>query len=460
MSLNTVSRGVIVCALASACAACAIVDPYVYPKKKEYPDAVLLARMPTQQFAGHIGPAISYADQWRFTYVRAASQHATMRNVSAVALIPLSATALFYGTTGHGSGDRITRLALGGASIYGANQFLTSNPRQELYLQGAHALTCAIAASRPFIVTNTWLDSLHQESNRLIDDLSELERAQVNLQSQISASALAPTNKTLIAAKDAEIKAAKAIADARALLAKSEVAQMEIGRSGQTLMNTVRSITDFVDSQIASTQPDLQTLRTLVTGLGDVAAGFAGSAWPTPGDSAGTTPAPAGDDVSPEMAQFMKTFHNAFRIQDRPGSLDQARNQVALAQSMVARSSIPIVVKIESIANVGTQADVVANCTPKDAALPFTVTPSSDTQTVAKGKFVTLEARGGAGIPRYQVLGANADAVAVTVSTQDLGQLVVIVTGKDEVEASVAPTLVFSDGHGKRRVAVKLVVTK
>ncbi len=458
--MNRVFRGVLIGALASACTACAIMNPYVYPKDKAYPDSVLLAKMPTHQFAGNIGPAIAYADQWRFTYVRAASQHATMRNVSAVALIPLSATALFYGITDHGSSDRITRLALGGASIYGANQFLTSNPRQELYLQGAHALTCAIAASRPFIVTDTWLDSLRRESDTLTGDLSELERAQVNLRAQISASALAPTSKALIAAKDAEIKAAQASADARALLSRSEVAQMEISRSGQTLMNTVRGITDFVDSQIASTQPDLESLRTLVAGLGDVAAGFAGNAWPTPGDSTGTTSVPTGDGVASDTAQKMRMLFDGLRILDRPSSLDQARDQVALAQSVVARSSIPIVVKLESIAAVGTQAGVVANCTPKDAALPFVLTPSGDTQTVAKGKFLTLEARGGAGIPRYQVLGANADAVAVTVSTQDLGQLVVIVTGKEAVEANVAPTLVFTDGHGKTRVAVKLVVTR
>lgn len=457
--MNRVFRGVLIGALASACTACAIMNPYVYPKDKAYPDSVLLARMPTQQFAGNIGPAITYADQWRFTYVRAASQHATMRNVSAVALIPLSATALFYGITDHGSSDRITRLALGGASIYGANQFLTSNPRQELYLQGAHALTCAIAASRPFIVTDTWLDSLRTESDTLTVALSDLDRARVNLQTQISASTLDPTSKALSAAREVEAKAAQASAEARALLSRSEIARMEISRSGQTLMNTVRAITDFVDSQIASTQPDLESLRTLVGGLGDVAAGFAGNAWPTPGDSMGATPVAARDGVAPNATQNLIRIDELL-FRDRPSSLDQARDQVALAQSVVARSSIPIVVKLESIATAGTQAGVVANCTPKDAALPFTVTPSGDTQTIAKGKFFTLEARGGAGIPRYQVLGANADAVSVTVSTQDLGQLVVIVTGKEAVDASVAPTLVFTDGHGKRRVSVKLVVTK
>lgn len=95
------------------------------------------------------------------------------------------------------------------------------------------------------------------------------------------------------------------------------------------------------------------------------------------------------------------------------------------------------------------------NCGWKRAKNPYAYP-----KTIAKGKLLTLEARGGAGIPRYQVLGANADAVAVTVSTQDLGQLVVIVAGKEAVDANVAPTLVFTDGHGKRRVSVKLVVTK
>lgn len=163
-----------------------------------------------------------------------------------------------------------------------------------------------------------------------------------------------------------------------------------------------------------------------------------------------------------ESGQMLLKRRYEAAVQAYPRELDKAREQVALAQSVVARTSTPVVVKLERITNASIQADAdaVANCTPKDVSLPFAVTPSGDTQTIAKGKFITLEARGGAGIPRYQVLGANTDAVSVTVSTQDLGQLVVIVTGKEVVNADVAPTLAFTDGNGKKRVEVKLVVSK
>ncbi|MDQ3511897.1 MAG: hypothetical protein M3414_09520 [Pseudomonadota bacterium] len=447
--MKTLLRALLTCLLVPACAGCAIMNPYVYPSKTIPPDA-LPPKHDAAQFAGDIGPAIRYADSWRHTYARAAGQHAAMRNWSAAALLPLSATALFYGVTGHGSSDRITRLALGGASIYGANQYLTSNPRQDLYMQGAQALTCAITSTRPFIVTAGWLTELKDDTSKLTRELAELEKRHAALQAMVDDPGL-----TDIAAKSAAMttlaSASRAIADARALIVKSTQADLAILGAGHALTDAVRSITDFVYSQLPSTQPDLETLKALSGGLGEVASGLAGSAWPESGSASTPT-----DNVPPSISPEQDDDDGA----TAPPSISDARAQVAAAQSEVARSSVPVLVKIQSMVDIAEQTGKVANCTPRESILRFQITPSGETQTVGLGKFITMEARGGAGIPRYRVLGANTESIAVSVASQSLGLLVLNITGKAEVVVARAPTLVLTDGNEQKQIPVKVAVTK
>lgn len=447
--MKALLRALLTCVLVPACTACAIMNPYVYPSRPIPPEA-LPPKDSAALFAGDIAPAIGYADSWRHTYARAAGQHAAMRNWSAAALLPLSATALFYGVTGHGSSDRITRLALGGASIYGANQYLTSNPRQDLYIQGAQALTCAIASTRPFIVTKEWLEDLNGDTETLTGKLAILEMRHVALQAMVDDDTL-PDTSAKATATETLASSSRAIADARALIVKSTQAELAIEGAGHALSDAVRSITDFVYSQLPSTQPDLETLKALSGGLGDVASSLAGSAWPASGSAPTTTE---------ETREEREIEAFTARGDAPPPSISRARELVADAQSEVARRSVPVLVKIQSMVDIAEQTGKVANCTPKESILRFQITPAGETQTVGVGKVVTLEARGGAGIPRFRVLGSNTDSIAVSVASQNLGLLVLNITGKAVVAEAAAPTLMLTDGNEQKQIPIKVTVTQ
>ena len=71
-----------------------------------------------------------------------------------------------------------------------------------------------------------------------------------------------------------------------------------------------------------------------------------------------------------------------------------------------------------------------------------------------------MTAQGGTLTPRFQLVGVNTDKIKVDQVAQTSSVLVLTITaGKDTVAAAAAPTLVLTDGSGKKSVQVKVVVT-
>lgn len=426
---------------------CALFNPYVYPKdangRYKHPP------MSKVEFAGGMNEAISYADIWRKTYVDAAAVHSTTRNVSAAVVLPLTATSLFYGITDHGSADRITRMALGGAMIYGGNEFLTSRPRQRLYLAGAKAMTCAIVQSRPYLVTGKWLEEFDRRRQTFTVALAGLEEARTRLTSKIViAEGVAKTdalNSLISSSRRVEAAAKVSAGDAVQLQQKAGVLSMRIMQSGQELLGVVRAINDRVNEEMQKTEPDMQTLKGILSGTEGLAADLAGSAWPKPPAEEASTP--AGGDTLPHGT---REAGGDSRAEKAHRDLSAARDQVVESQSALASIGLALLADVQAVSQLG-EVSKVADCVPPEVSIPLSVSPSGETFDLKVGDAFVVKADGGIGWLSYQLTGPKTDALNVSVISQRTSHLVLMIKASEKLAEGYGPTLTISDEAGNAR---------
>ena len=110
--------------------------------------------------------AIDYANRAKVAYKEATGDQAMLTSGLGLGLIPLSAAALGLGITG-ANGDAITALGLTGAAGYSGATWLSSKPRQLVYIAGIKAMTCAVDAMIP-------LNLPPQDQTGLKNDLTTL----------------------------------------------------------------------------------------------------------------------------------------------------------------------------------------------------------------------------------------------------------------------------------------------
>lgn len=91
---------------------------------------------------------IDYANDGKEKYKAAIGDQAWLTNSLGVGLIGLGAAALGLGIAGV-SGDAITALGLTGAAGFATGTWLSSRPRQSVYIEGIKGLTCAVEAVLP-----------------------------------------------------------------------------------------------------------------------------------------------------------------------------------------------------------------------------------------------------------------------------------------------------------------------
>lgn len=101
--------------------------------------------------------AVAVAQAQRKAYYGAVSDRAKLRNGLPLVLVPLGAAAAYKGLVGD-AGESTRKLLLKeglvGASLFGLGSHFTSTTREQTYLAGAKALSCAIYASSPYYLLN------------------------------------------------------------------------------------------------------------------------------------------------------------------------------------------------------------------------------------------------------------------------------------------------------------------
>lgn len=230
--------------------------------------------------------AIEYANRAKDEYKNAVGDQALLTNGIGLTLIPLSAAAIGLGISGV-DGNAITALGLTGATAYGVSTWLSSKPRQLVYLAGVKAMTCAVEAMLPLNLSTTTRTNLSNslsgagtaESPSLNIGIGFVERDLAEVQRLIDeVIQVAPGEKALIALiarAGISVSAAEALlATARSALTAGTKLDLELSSAGQTLANAVDRIGAEVDKALVATVPEIQALSAIIGSLAQVSAQF------------------------------------------------------------------------------------------------------------------------------------------------------------------------------------------
>lgn len=263
---NVVKRGV-AAILIPAVAGCGVLNPHL--RAPELADPVRSAA--AAPFAGDIEDGIRAANLQRDLYYNAVGNHAAMRNVDALFLIPLSAWIVYKGVTTDSVSAR-RNLALGTAAAgtgYALFSWFTNRPGETAYVEGFKAISCAIWRSRPYLIPQDefkewWGDQVNGanglgEAVRSLDiQINKIEISQ-NLLEERGApkEMLENLNAELAAARRARQIGEKKVIQAAALRARVETA-------GFVLKKRVDLIVGAVSAELQRTEPRLDQLQSLV----------------------------------------------------------------------------------------------------------------------------------------------------------------------------------------------------
>ena len=218
--------------------------------------------------------AIGYADNAKDAYKKAVGEQASLTSGAALALIPLSAAALGLGIA-EADSNLITALGVGGAAGFGAATWLSSKPRQRVYIAGIKAMSCAVDAMIP-------LKFSLEDQTQLRDGLTDLNKAIGGVNGTVTAikglteTIEEQTGETLITKRAKEdMKVAEALlATAHTTFESGTTLYRQISNAGQVLISAVDRIGALVDDAIVETEPDIASLPGVIDALAQTSMQF------------------------------------------------------------------------------------------------------------------------------------------------------------------------------------------
>lgn len=215
--------------------------------------------------------AFKYAECVRRAMGNKAGKYAWMNNAGGMTLIQMAGFAGYSGIRG-GHQAQVAAFTTGGASFYGAQQYLYRKPREAIYWSGAEAIGCAIGVTkRRQLLTGEVTDAL-----RIPDSASELDRAKVE-EARIRAS-LGPLDNCGVS--QGEVEGLKKTVDEIAISDKLKFDEREADISlraqrlvwagasaGSDLITATDAIRETVNGQLAREQPEPAELAKLLATL-------------------------------------------------------------------------------------------------------------------------------------------------------------------------------------------------
>lgn len=190
---------------------CAALSPQIFSDRLSPPRSIssplggTSAPNPTESAKPTVPQARADVESVQKKYVKAVQELSQITPGTSVALIGLSAAALYKALTGGSSGG-IAALGVAGSGAWATGATLTSQPRQRVYVQGIRSLSCVITAAAPYDRDKTWTDGLDtQIKNAAIaaEDLRDWQEKYANLNKSqtIAAQPVAPLSAECIAEK-------------------------------------------------------------------------------------------------------------------------------------------------------------------------------------------------------------------------------------------------------------------
>lgn len=270
-------RGACAAALIVALSGCSLLNPHVRGdlslKDLHKADAADPNREPTE-FAGDLPQAIRYADSVREGYFDAVTHQSYLRNVTGLTLLPLTATALYLGITSSSgfSRDVIAALGIGGAGLFSAGLLLENTALREIYLNGYLSVGCAVLRMTPWLMPKDDFDRLGPALDEMPFAIRELQDRRNELQAELDrgggASDLRSRAVELIGRSD------QLLEETRELLGSGRSLEQGVLVAGRELVEGVDRIKGEISKQIAEEEGNLDSVLTIVNGMGGLAPSF------------------------------------------------------------------------------------------------------------------------------------------------------------------------------------------
>jgi hypothetical protein len=344
---------------------CALINPHVTWQRADPPIT--------------LDQAIKYANDGREAYKEAVATYTTVPNVLAMTLIPLGAGAIGAGFGG-ARPETIGYLALAGAGAFALGQWFNNPLRQDVYIAGMNGITCAVEAVLPLKIDKAslkeGLDQMRIYGAKAEGHAREVER----LIAEIEALAPTPQSKgaarSVVSAKEVLERAQQTLAEGHALLDLHE-------RAGELLATKIAEIDTLVTRQIKRTQPDVDSLRSLVQGLGQSARTLI----PVPGKTAELLGAESATK-KPQIQSLVKTRRDKLE-----SDLDQEAKEMNLAVGQLSYETN----RVQAIVNSAVRSkpsETLKKCGVEEVDLAFTLDPPTGL-TLPRGKFVSVTVIGG-----------------------------------------------------------------
>ena len=378
-----------------AVSGCSLLNPHVTWDRPDPKDGTITLTM-----------AIEYANDAKDAYKGAVGDQALLTNALAMALIPLGGAALGAGIHGV-SAEPLAYLALSGATIYSAGTWLSSTPRQDIYIAGIFGITCAVEAVLPLQFSSGRLHNGLNDLNTQAGLAEQHAREVTRLIAEVEGIAQDKTAQTTSAAESVE--------SARRIM---EMAQSNYGdgislshlqgRAGQLLVAKIDDIDALVAKQLKTTQRDLQSLAAIIQGLGHTARTLT----PLPAGAAQLLGARAEPgEIAVESEDLVTADERKKRLKELVDALNDALKAMNGAVGMLSAASTKVGAIVNSVTR-SKPSDTLKKCGVEEVAIAFTLIPAGDI-TLRQGKDVRIVARGGSAPYKAYLTPQPADGVSV-----------------------------------------------
>jgi len=279
---------------------CAIVEPYgrgvaagIYDCSVDAAQAVDVGNTHQKKKANKLanicqlapGPqslprAIATAQELQRKYISAAGEHEFVRTAAGATVIGGASYALLMGVSDGiapaNATDQIAAIGAGAAAMLAVTNLTTSPRRQEVWLAGAKAVSCAVGRSTPFLLDDRTSNSIDRSISELTSLVALLHMARAR------AAARTPDTELTAAISDADL--AIAAGDLAAGQGMQVLFMRNTGAS-TGLLNALREIDSDVMLELRKAQPDIGAIIASVDGLKGFAARISSAYAPAPADS-------------------------------------------------------------------------------------------------------------------------------------------------------------------------------
>lgn len=218
-----------------------------------------------------LASAFDYADRARQSYEQALITEVQRRMQLSNSLIVLGAATLGLAAANYDRGQ-VLGAALVGGTAYTLGTWNASDPREQIYLEGAKAMICAKDAMLPLSAGAAQVTAFRRHLNALGQQIGRVNANLGALEALLPASG---ADDNLLEAARSEAAAARAsLQTARQTLGAGDLLQTQRAQAGEKLISAVQSIRNLVDNALKKTVPNLSALPDVIRGLAKQASIF------------------------------------------------------------------------------------------------------------------------------------------------------------------------------------------